>query len=108
MHWHVPLAAIRARIPDGDKEYFYPIRHGSMRVGLYAPRGSDMQTPHDQDEIYIVQSGSGTFVKAGERVAFRPGDVLFVEAGVEHRFVDFTDDFETWVVFWGPKGGEPA
>jgi len=32
--------------------------------------------------------------------------VIFVEAGVEHRFEDFTDDFETWVVFWGPQGGE--
>lgn len=108
MDWHDSLAAIRARIPDGDKRYFYPIRHGSMRVGLYAPQGTDPQTPHEQDEIYIVQSGSGTFVKEGERVPFAPGDVIFVEAGVEHRFVDFTDDFETWVVFWGPKGGEAA
>ena len=34
--------------------------------------------------------------------------MLFVEAGVDHRFVDFSDDFETWVIFWGPDGGEPA
>ena len=25
-----------------------------------------------------------------------------------HRFVDFSDDFGTWVVFWGPEGGEAA
>jgi hypothetical protein len=31
-----------------------------------------------------------------------------VPAGVPHRFVDFSDDFETWVVFYGPKGGEAA
>lgn len=29
-------------------------------------------------------------------------------AGAEHRFVEFTPDFATWVVFWGPPGGEAA
>jgi hypothetical protein len=32
--------------------------------------------------------------------------MLFVPAGVEHRFEDFSDDFAVWVVFWGPDGGE--
>jgi hypothetical protein len=31
-----------------------------------------------------------------------PGDVLFVAAHEEHRFVDFSDDFKVWVVFYGP------
>ena len=31
-----------------------------------------------------------------------------VAAGAVHRFVDFSDDFQTWVVFWGPEGGETA
>jgi mannose-6-phosphate isomerase-like protein (cupin superfamily) len=35
-------------------------------------------------------------------------DVLFVPAGVEHRFENFTDDFTTWVIFYGQKGGEKA
>ena len=34
------------------------------------------------------------------------GDCLFVAAGVEHRFETFSNDFSTWDVFWGPKGGE--
>ena len=72
--------------PEG-KRFHYPIRHGSMRVGVYAPRPPhDPQTPHDQDEIYIVISGSGTFVKGYERRPFGPGDVIFVEAGATHRF----------------------
>jgi hypothetical protein len=32
--------------------------------------------------------------------------VFFTPAGWVHRFEDFSDDFATWVVFWGPKGGE--
>jgi mannose-6-phosphate isomerase-like protein (cupin superfamily) len=77
-----------------------------MRVGLYAPRGPDDQSPHHQDELYIIASGSGWFVKGKERVPFAPEDVLFVEAGTEHRFEDFTADFAAWVIFWGPEGGE--
>ena len=52
-------------------------------------------------------AGSGTFVLDGHRHPFAPGTALFVPAGVVHRFEDFTPDFVTWVVFWGPDGGEP-
>ena len=79
-----------------------------MLLELYAPRGEDDQRPHDQDELYFVTSGSGVFVRDGERFPFVAGDALFVAAGVEHRFEEFTDDFETWVVFYGPEGGEVA
>ena len=77
-----------------------------MRVGIYAPDSADGQKPHKQDELYIIASGTGVFVKGDERTRFAPQDVLFVEAGTEHRFEEFTDDFATWVVFWGPEGGE--
>ena len=77
-----------------------------MELGFYRPVGTDDQEPHDQDEIYIVQKGSGTFQLGDRRVAFGPGDALFVPAAVEHRFTEFTDDFAAWVIFWGPEGGE--
>jgi hypothetical protein len=32
--------------------------------------------------------------------------VVFVAAGEHHRFVNFSGDFSTWVVFYGPEGGE--
>ena len=104
--WLVSLDDIRRNIPEGGRPYHYPIRHGSMRVGVYAPHGHDPQQPHAQDELYIVIRGAGTFIKGEERRPFRPGDVIFVEAGIPHRFEDFSDDFETWVIFYGPEGGE--
>ncbi len=82
--------------------------HGSLSVELYAPRGTDPQTPHTRDEVYVVVAGRGTFFCDGETRAFGPGELLFVPAGMDHRFVDFSDDFATWVLFYGPEGGEAA
>jgi len=99
-----------APIPEGARSALL-MRHGSMTLRYYRPRGRDEQTPHEQDEIYIVMAGSGTFAAGPdeghlERRPFGPGDAIFAAAGAVHRFEDFTDDFATWVVFWGPDGGE--
>ena len=96
--------------------------HGTMELRWFSPNGHDPQTPHDRDELYVVVSGTGTFMRAqdsrplgddlslpmlGEdRVAFGPGDAIFVSAGTEHRFESFSDDFACWIVFYGPEGGE--
>lgn len=80
--------------------------HGSLELEIYAPRGHDPQEPHDRDEIYVVISGSGEFLNGSRRHPFSPGDLLFVPAGTVHRFEEFSDDFATWVIFYGPPGGE--
>jgi len=82
------------------------IEHGSMSVEIYRPKITDMQKPHQQDELYVVVRGSGEFVNNGVRNSFGTGDVLFVPAGIEHRFENFTNDFVTWVIFYGPPEGE--
>jgi mannose-6-phosphate isomerase-like protein (cupin superfamily) len=91
--------------PKGQR-FIELFRHGTLSVELYAPRGKDPQTPHTRDEIYVIATGSGRFRRGSEDTTFGPGDVLFVPAGEEHRFEEFTDDFATWVFFYGPEGGE--
>jgi mannose-6-phosphate isomerase-like protein (cupin superfamily) len=93
------------RWPEGER-FVEAFSHGTLVVELYVPVESDPQTPHIRDEVYFVVSGAGDFVVAGERSPFNAGDALFVAAGVEHRFENFTADFTTWVVFYGPSGGE--
>jgi mannose-6-phosphate isomerase-like protein (cupin superfamily) len=100
-----------AKLPEQTAErlrFATMLQRGSLLVELYAPRVRDAQSPHAQDELYVVVSGSGEFVNGADRHPFGPGDVLFVPAGVEHRFENFTDDFQTWVIFYGPEGGEQA
>ena len=105
--WLYALSPAEGRLPELDaRQWVELLSHGTMRAGLYAPRGVDDQQPHDQDEIYVVMRGRGVFVRGSERRPFGPGDLLFVPAGMAHRFEEFTDDFATWVVFWGPSGGE--
>lgn len=86
------------------------LSHGSMSVELYVPSrsgiGRDIQRPHAQDELYLVQRGRSSFWLEHQRVDVQTGDVLFVPAGTAHRFEHFSEDFATWVVFYGPQGGE--
>ena len=89
-----------------DSPFIELFKHGSLVVEMYSPKGVDRQQPHSRDELYVVARGSGWFVNGRSRQRFSAGEVLFVPAGVEHRFEDFTDDFATWVVFYGPEGGE--
>jgi mannose-6-phosphate isomerase-like protein (cupin superfamily) len=82
-----------------------------MRRSSMPPRSRssvDDQTPHRRDEVYVLVRGEGEFVNGLIRHRFGPGDILFVPAGVEHRFEGFTDDLAVWVVFYGADGDEPA
>ena len=92
----------------GGARYIRAMRHGSMELELYAPRGVDLQQPHARDELYFVVTGQGQFECDGQVTPFAAGDALFVPAFAAHRFFDFSADFATWVVFYGPTGGEAA
>jgi mannose-6-phosphate isomerase-like protein (cupin superfamily) len=94
------------RLKDSAGLFLDVFSHGTLSVEIYKPEKTDLQKPHDRDEVYVVISGSGTFYNDGVRTSFQPGTFLFVPAGAEHRFENFSDDFSTWVLFYGPKGGE--
>lgn len=91
--------------PDGAP-FVRMIAGGTMSVEVFAPQGADLQQPHAQDELYFVHSGTGQMVINGQRFDAAAGDAFFVAAGVAHQFENFSNDFVTWVVFYGPKGGE--
>ncbi|HXL57757.1 MAG TPA: cupin domain-containing protein [Chitinophagaceae bacterium] len=105
--FHISLTeAITQLSKETIQKFTVLLKHGTMSIEYFAPEKFDTQKPHKQDEIYIIASGSGTFFRNGERISFSTGDVLFVPTGMEHRFENFTDDFATWVIFYGKEGGE--
>ena len=101
VHW----AETEASIPAGERAAVV-LKHGTLDVVLGRPARPNVQTPHEQDEVYIVVRGQGVLIHDGERDAFESGDFLFVAAGIEHHFEDFSDDLLIWRVFYGKGGGE--
>lgn len=95
--------ALLAEVPETYRELF---THGSLSVEIYAPGAVDEQQPHSRDEIYVIASGSGRFDLEGRIQPVETGEVLFVPAQAQHKFVDYSNDFSTWVLFYGPEGGE--
>jgi len=77
-----------------------------LSVGTYSipVDGADDQSPHTEDEIYVVISGRAVLTADSGSAAVGPGSVLFVPAGEGHRFTDITEDLTVLVVF-GPAEG---
>jgi mannose-6-phosphate isomerase-like protein (cupin superfamily) len=94
--------------PVGDTHWVEHLRVPAMSLGTYSIRagGTDDQTPHAEDEVYVVTSGRAGFEAGGRRVDVGPGSVLFVPALQEHRFVDVTEDLTLVVVFAPAESSE--
>jgi mannose-6-phosphate isomerase-like protein (cupin superfamily) len=106
----IRLSDAQSGIPGPAGEHAVSVlQHGTLKTMLSLGRFAPLPRPttaHAQDEVYVVVRGRGVFLHDGKRDAFGPGDLLFVAAGTEHRFEDFTEDLAVWVVFYGPSGGE--
>jgi mannose-6-phosphate isomerase-like protein (cupin superfamily) len=87
------------------RPYLEFVRTDAMSAGVYVlpATGTDLQSPHKQDELYIVLRGHGRFTAGDETVDTAPGDYLYVKAGVVHRFHDITEDLVVAVVFAPPE-----
>lgn len=94
------------RLQDEGLPFTTLFKHGTLEVELYKPELVDLQKPHTRDEIYVVATGKSQFTAGEVEYSVKSGDVLFVPAGMEHRFTMFAEDFSTWVLFYGPEGGE--
>jgi len=103
----IHLADVESAIPGPDGlRSALALHRGTLDVRLSVPLPPNEQTPHAQDELYLVVRGSGVLVHGGARTPFGPGDILFVAAGVEHRYEDFAPGLALWRIFYGAEGGE--
>jgi mannose-6-phosphate isomerase-like protein (cupin superfamily) len=99
------LADLLAAREAADRPYLEFVREDSMSVGLYVlpPGGVDNQTPHDEDEVYVVLRGRARFTAGDVTVDVAPTDTLYVPAQVPHRFHDITEELALAVVFAPPE-----
>ena len=86
--WVGHLDEIRRSQAAKPGAYLEFLRSQSLSAGLYvlAEGDDDRQRPHEQDEVYYVCDGEASFDVEGTEEAVRPGSLVFVPAGVPHRF----------------------
>jgi mannose-6-phosphate isomerase-like protein (cupin superfamily) len=104
----IDLIASAAKLAASGQASVSLFQHGDANLLLFVPTDQDTQQAHKRDEIYVIQAGQGIFKRGGDTVRFDAGDVLFVPAGVPHRFASFSAEFKAWVIFFGPEGGAKA
>ena len=96
-------SAGRYSAPEGaeNNHWIEHLRVPDLSVGTYSVPGggSDDQSPHSEDEIYVVTQGSARLVAGDEAADVAPGSVVYVPAGEVHRFVDIAEDFAVVVLF---------
>ena len=91
---------------EAGADYVEHLRRSDLSLGTYCLRAgaADGQSPHAEDEVYVVTTGRGRFTSGGQTVDVVPGTVLFVPAHEPHRFHDITADLAL-LVFFGPAEG---
>ncbi len=91
-----------ARVASG-RLYHEFISVPDLSGGLYVLEAgaTDPQSPHAEDELYVVMSGVASVRVGDDERPIRAGSVIFVAAGVEHRFLDIEERLVLLVMF-GP------
>jgi mannose-6-phosphate isomerase-like protein (cupin superfamily) len=81
------------------------LRVPALSCGVYTlPKGArDLQSPHDEDEVYLVVRGKGRVRVGGEERQIGPGSLLYVRATSEHSFFEIEDEV-TLLVFFASGG----
>jgi mannose-6-phosphate isomerase-like protein (cupin superfamily) len=97
----------REEVPPGRWHEW--VRTATLSSGVYRiPAGGvDDQSPHAEDEVYVVTAGRAALDVEGRRSPVAPGTVAFVPRRVEHRFVEISEDLEVAVVFAPPESESP-
>ncbi len=100
--WKVfDLAEVRQKLKGDKVEYLEFLNVPSMNCGMYfLPAGSkDMQSHHDEDEVYMVLEGKARMRLGDREKSVGPGSVLYVGATTEHSFFEIDEDMTLMVMF---------
>jgi mannose-6-phosphate isomerase-like protein (cupin superfamily) len=97
------LDQVEQQRAQAGKAYLEFLRLPAMSAGVYTlpAGGTDLQNPHQEDEMYYVVRGRGRMRVGSKDQAISPGTVIFVAAEVEHRFHDIAEEL-VLLVFFAP------
>jgi mannose-6-phosphate isomerase-like protein (cupin superfamily) len=95
------IAELHKRRAEGGKPYFEFLHVPAMSAGVYAlpAEGKDLQSPHQEDELYYVVRGRARMRVASEDHDVSEGSVIFVAAGAQHHFHEIKEELVVLVFF---------
>ena len=100
--WQVfDLKEIKEKLKGDAVEYLEFLNVPALNCGVYslAAGSTDMQAPHDEDEVYLVLSGKARMRLGNEDRSIGPGSLLYVGASTEHSFFEIEEDMTLLVMF---------
>ena len=100
--WQViDLEEIKCTFKGAPVEYLEFLRVPALSCGLYslAAGSKDMQSPHDEDEVYVVLTGKARMRFGNEERSVGPGSLLYVGATTDHSFFEIEEDMTLLVFF---------
>ncbi|MEM1113128.1 MAG: cupin domain-containing protein [Pseudomonadota bacterium] len=101
-NWQVfDLDALRDKLGGGEVEYLEFLNVPALNCGIYSlPAGStDMQAPHDEDEVYLVLKGKARMRVGADDKEVGPGNLLYISPATEHSFFEIEEDMTLLVFF---------
>jgi mannose-6-phosphate isomerase-like protein (cupin superfamily) len=92
---------LRSELAVQAAKYREFLRVPALHCGLYRlEKGSrDMQTPHDEDEVYYVLEGRAKLKIGDDLKEVSPGMLLYIRATETHSFFEIEEDMVLLVVF---------
>jgi mannose-6-phosphate isomerase-like protein (cupin superfamily) len=97
------VRSVQQRLAAGNGGYEIVHRSPGLEIGVYvlvAPE-PDRQSPHEDDEVYVVLEGRGTLLVEDDQIPVEEGKAVFVPAGAEHRFTGY-EGLSVLVIFSRP------
>jgi mannose-6-phosphate isomerase-like protein (cupin superfamily) len=107
-NWQVfDLAQVRGKLKGEAVEYLEFLNVPALNCGIYflSAGSTDMQAPHDEDEVYLVLDGRARMRVEDEERSVGPGSLLYISATTEHSFFEIEEDMTLLVMF---ASGAPA
>ena len=101
-NWQVfDLNEVKDKLKGNPVEYLEFLNVPALNCGLYSlvAGSTDMQAPHDEDEVYFVLSGRARMHLDNEERSVGPGSLLYVGAATEHSFFEIEEDMTLLVFF---------
>ncbi len=95
------LDTLKQKQAQENRRYLEFIDVSTLSMGLYAlAAGSqDKQSPHAEDEVYIIAEGKAVLDVEGEHFPATKGSIFFVKARAKHHFHDIEEDLKALVLF---------